>query len=105
VSSATNERSTSPAAHLAYLRRELAIERTDHVWCADATYIPARKGFLHLDRGNDRRDPINLQLQTIPFETIAHGSREKRIASRANSAGTSSKHFTMSQQRNIGTGE
>ena len=31
-----------------YLLRNLAIERPDHVWCADITYIPMRKGFLYL---------------------------------------------------------
>jgi putative transposase len=31
-----------------YLLRELAIERPDHVWCADITYIPMRRGFLFL---------------------------------------------------------
>jgi putative transposase len=31
-----------------YLLRELAIERPNHVWCADITYIPMRRGFLYL---------------------------------------------------------
>ena len=31
-----------------YLLRGLAIERADHVWCADITYIPVRRGFLYL---------------------------------------------------------
>ena len=31
-----------------YLLRDLAIERPDHVWCADITYIPVRRGFLYL---------------------------------------------------------
>ena len=31
-----------------YLLRGLAIERSDHVWCADITYIPVRRGFLYL---------------------------------------------------------
>jgi putative transposase len=31
-----------------YLLRHLAIERPDQVWCADATYIPMRRGFLYL---------------------------------------------------------
>src|SRR3546814_16557151 len=31
-----------------YLLRKLAIERPNHVWCADVTYIPMRKGFLYL---------------------------------------------------------
>ena len=31
-----------------YLLRDLAIERPDHVWCADVTYIPMRRGFLYL---------------------------------------------------------
>ena len=31
-----------------YLLRGLAIERANHVWCADITYIPVRRGFLYL---------------------------------------------------------
>jgi putative transposase len=31
-----------------YLLRDLAIERSNQVWCADITYIPMRKGFLYL---------------------------------------------------------
>jgi putative transposase len=31
-----------------YLLRDLSIERPDHVWCADVTYIPMRRGFLYL---------------------------------------------------------
>ena len=31
-----------------YLLRHLAIERPDQIWCADVTYIPMRRGFLHL---------------------------------------------------------
>ena len=31
-----------------YLLRNLAIEHPDHVWCADITYIPMRRGFLYL---------------------------------------------------------
>ncbi|MDF2640561.1 MAG: integrase [Novosphingobium lindaniclasticum] len=31
-----------------YLLRKLAIERPNHVWCADVTYIPMRSGFLYL---------------------------------------------------------
>ncbi len=31
-----------------YLLRNLAIEEPDHVWCADVTYIPMRRGFLYL---------------------------------------------------------
>ncbi len=30
------------------LLRDLAIERPNHVWCADVTYIPMRRGFLYL---------------------------------------------------------
>ena len=37
-------------AHRVYpcLRRQLAIKRPNHVWCADITYIPMRRGFLYL---------------------------------------------------------
>jgi len=31
-----------------YLLRHVAIDRPDHVWCADITYIPMRRGFLYL---------------------------------------------------------
>ena len=31
-----------------YLLRKLAIERPNHVWCADVTYIPMRRAFLYL---------------------------------------------------------
>ena len=31
-----------------YLLRGLAIERSNHVWCADITYIPVQRGFLYL---------------------------------------------------------
>lgn len=44
-------RTTVPNPHhriFPYLLRELAVERPDHVWCADITYIPMRRGFLYL---------------------------------------------------------
>jgi putative transposase len=31
-----------------YLLRKLVIDRPNHVWCADVTYIPMRCGFLYL---------------------------------------------------------
>ena len=31
-----------------YLLRGLMIGRANHVWCADITYIPVRRGFLYL---------------------------------------------------------
>lgn len=31
-----------------YLLRKLEIERPNHVWCADITYLPMRRGFLYL---------------------------------------------------------
>ena len=31
-----------------YLLRDLTIDRVNQVWCADITYIPMAKGFLHL---------------------------------------------------------
>ena len=31
-----------------YLLKGLALERANHVWCADITYIPVRRGFLYL---------------------------------------------------------
>jgi len=37
-----------------YLLRKLAIERPNHVWCADVTYIPMRRGFLYLVAIMDR---------------------------------------------------
>ena len=42
--------STPHPAHRVYpyLLRGIAVERPDHVWCADITYIPMRRGFLYL---------------------------------------------------------
>lgn len=31
-----------------YLLRDMTIDQPDHVWCADITYLPMRKGFLYL---------------------------------------------------------
>ena len=31
-----------------YLLRDVTVNRADHVWCADITYIPVRRGFLYL---------------------------------------------------------
>ena len=31
-----------------YLLRGLTIERADHVWCADITYVPVTQGFFYL---------------------------------------------------------
>jgi len=31
-----------------YLLRDLAITQANHVWCADVTYLPMRRGFLYL---------------------------------------------------------
>ena len=31
-----------------YLLKEIAIERPNHAWCADITYIPVQRGFLYL---------------------------------------------------------
>ena len=42
--------STPHPAHRVYpyLLRNVAVDRPDHVWCADITYIPVRRGFLYL---------------------------------------------------------
>src|SRR3970282_2105247 len=42
--------STPHPAHRVYpyLLRDMAVERPDHVWGADITYIPVRRGFLYL---------------------------------------------------------
>ena len=42
--------STPHPAHRVYpyLLRNLAVDRSDHVWCADITYIPVQRGFLYL---------------------------------------------------------
>ena len=42
--------STPHPAHRVYpyLLRDVAVARPDHVWCADITYIPVRRGFLYL---------------------------------------------------------
>jgi putative transposase len=46
----TPRTSTPHSAHriYPYLLRNLTVDRPDHVWCADITYIPVRHGFLHL---------------------------------------------------------
>ena len=31
-----------------YLLRDVVIERPNHVWCADITYLPMRRGYLYL---------------------------------------------------------
>jgi len=31
-----------------YLLRDVPIDEPDHVWCADITYVPMRRGFLYL---------------------------------------------------------
>ena len=31
-----------------YLLRDLRIDQPNHVWCADVTYIPMRRGFQYL---------------------------------------------------------
>lgn len=31
-----------------YLLRNVTVDRADHVWCADITYIPVQRGFLYL---------------------------------------------------------
>ena len=36
-----------------YLLRGLMIERANHVWCADITYIPVRRGFFYLATNMD----------------------------------------------------
>ena len=42
--------STPHPAHRVYpyLLRDVAVDRPDHVWCADITYIPVQRGFLYL---------------------------------------------------------
>ena len=50
---AADQRSAPQASHLSvpvypYLLRDLAITEPDHVWCADITYLPMRRGFLYL---------------------------------------------------------
>lgn len=46
----TPKTSTPHPAHriYPYLLRNVAVDRPDHVWCADITYIPVRRGFLYL---------------------------------------------------------
>ena len=44
-------RTSTPNAHqrvYPYLLRGLSIERANHVWCADITYIPMQRGFMYL---------------------------------------------------------
>ena len=37
-----------------YLLHDMIIDRPNQVWCADITYIPMRRGFLHLAAVMDR---------------------------------------------------
>jgi hypothetical protein len=39
--------------------RKLVIDRPNHVWCADVTYIPMRRGFLYLVAVMDWKPPCN----------------------------------------------
>ena len=48
LSGAEDERAASRAQTYPYLLGKLVIERPNHVWCADVTYIPMRRGFLYL---------------------------------------------------------
>ena len=53
-----------------YLLRGLAIERANHVWCADITYIPVQRGFL-------RRDDHGLGEPVRPgLAAVEHAGRE-----------------------------
>ncbi|MDE0034924.1 MAG: IS3 family transposase [Deltaproteobacteria bacterium] len=57
-----------------YLLKRLAIERPNHVWTADITYIPVHKGFLYLVAVMDwatRRvlTPAEAYVRGLPAET------------------------------------
>jgi hypothetical protein len=71
-----------------YLLRKLAIDRPNHVWCADVTYIPMRRGFLYLVampiiRNNgpkpwiSRQPPSSCRLQLLSLGIISR--REKLV--------------------------
>ena len=44
--------------HYPYLLRNLTIDRSNQVWCADIAYIPMRKGFLYLVAIMDWHSPL-----------------------------------------------
>ena len=48
LSGAAHQRAPPRARVYPYLLRGLAIERSNHVWCADITYMPVQRGFLYL---------------------------------------------------------
>ena len=56
-------RSNATSHALGYLLRGLKIERPNHVWATDITYIPMAKGFLYLvailDWGMDLQEAID----------------------------------------------
>ena len=54
-----------------YLLRKLVIERPNHVWCADVTYIPMRRGFLYLCRRHGLGDAQGPGVAFVEH----HGSR------------------------------
>jgi putative transposase len=48
LSGAEDQRvTTAETAFCPYLLRHMTIERPNHVWCVDVTYIPMRRGFLY----------------------------------------------------------
>ncbi len=58
-----------------YLLREQIIERPDHVWCADITYIPMRRGFLYLVAIMDRASQFTSLDVTQTLRDAASRSR------------------------------
>ena len=48
LSAPTDEQPAPGAPYHPYLLRDLEITRPGHVWCADITYLPMRRGFLYL---------------------------------------------------------
>jgi hypothetical protein len=64
-----------------YLLRSLRIDRSNHVWCADVSYIPLQRGFLYLTvimalRRAQEGNPQGLGLAAVEHPTPSTGNTE-----------------------------
>ena len=56
-----------------YLLRDMTIDRANHVWAADITYIPIARGFLYLVAIPPSQLLVMTQELQSPLRTIGHG--------------------------------